>query len=155
MVDGLLAASAALYVFATGVMLWLVMKGTPRFGLDVRVWQFPPAARAPATALCAIGVGYLFYRAAIEAYGGVAERVIRLIDLRRLSVLKVFGFGMPLTVGDERTMMIQLQQFFAQEELIPDNRPLVDPAASLPNTPPSGVCHPSQEATTQGTEPTG
>jgi len=52
------------------------------------------------------------YRTAVYAFGGVADGIIRLIDLHRVRVLMTFGLAQPATFADERAMFKELAEFF-------------------------------------------
>ncbi len=80
------------------------------------VWR-PPAGTQPGVrswlfVLVSSALALLFYRAAVFAYEGLREKVVRAVDTSRLAVLKKLGFKLPLDVAEEKALWSSLSEFF-------------------------------------------
>lgn len=75
-----------------------VLKGEAvRFDLRQAGFVFVPVA-----------LGWVFYRASLFAYGTHSEQVIRLVDLRRLHLIRALGFRVPHDVDEENWLWSEI-----------------------------------------------
>lgn len=68
---------------------------------------------AVAFTLACLGLALAAYKSAVYAFGGVADGIIRLVDLHRVRVLMTFGLAPPETFEEERAMFRELNAFFS------------------------------------------
>ncbi len=69
--------------------------------------------RAVAFLVAGAFASLVLYRGALHAFGGLAEKTTRAIDLNRLALLKQMGFATPADMAAERELWGQLAAFFA------------------------------------------
>lgn len=67
---------------------------------------------------------WAFYRGAVMAYGTLETEIVRLVDLKRLQLIRALGFGMPENLGQERELWSDLEKFLSDAEKIDESRPL-------------------------------
>ena len=72
-------------------------------------------------------LSFVFYRGAVYAFGTVAEKMVKMIDLQRLQLIAALGYKFPQTVGEELEIFDELQRFFAQGNPRDSLRPLAQP----------------------------
>lgn len=77
--------------------------------------------------LAFVTLARIAYNACVFAFETVAERVVRLVDLRRLHLLTALGYDAPKTVDEERQMWSELRGFFATADRRLPTRPLTVP----------------------------
>lgn len=69
-------------------------------------------------------LAWVSYRSAVYAFGALSEKVIRLVDLKRLAVIRALGFKSPATVGEEKELFRGLRGFFTQGTPLDEKREL-------------------------------
>jgi hypothetical protein len=77
------------------------------------------------------------YHTAVFAFGAVAERIIRFVDLQRLRLLTGVGYAPPKTVAEELEMFKELNDFFAGGSQRDSKRTLTAPAGGRTSSPAS------------------
>jgi hypothetical protein len=94
------------------------------------IWRLPASVQLAfdlQTALfiaCPPLLSYLFYRAAVFAYGSLAEKVIRNVDLHRLGLIKQLGYASPKQVREENLLWNELGAFFVHADGLDPDRPI-------------------------------
>jgi hypothetical protein len=132
--ETMVMVAVALAGFATVTTLMYVSGQRPSVvstvnGVVVGDWTRLLAFTLP----CAAGA-VLAYQSAIFASGAFAERVIQLIDTRRLAVIRAAGFEPPKKVAEEIELFRELNEFYVEATARNPDRRIVDgtPVASVP-----------------------
>lgn len=108
-------AAIAVITAAVSIYRAVSIAGT---NLVVDVWSVAFASGA-----IALMIGS--YRTTVHTFGGVADGIIRLVDLHRARVLTTFGLAQPATFAEERAMFRELNAFFANGYVVDiEKRPL-------------------------------
>jgi hypothetical protein len=103
-VETFLTVAAAFLVLASSVIvIWWRRELIQPYVID---W------RTIGTILGATLLSIASYRASVTAFGAVEERILRLVDFKRLAVLEAFGYAAPETVAEERNQLEELRAFF-------------------------------------------
>jgi hypothetical protein len=125
-VEALVTLSVALAALAgTVVLSWLLgERPVPDAGFSVGVFVLHGMRWAIAVVAASVVLSILTYHSAVFAYRGLAEGIIRLVDLNRLKLLTALGYPLPKTVSAELGLWKELRGFFAQARPLPPDRAL-------------------------------
>jgi hypothetical protein len=126
--DGQLGVEVAANIVLTLSILTLFVAGdSVRIMVDSTLeleWRAAAFIAAPAFLVVA------GYRVAVHAVGNLADRIIRLVDLKRLRLLQALGFGVPASIAQEQELFQELQLFFDQASALTPRRKLTEPKDS-------------------------
>ncbi len=124
--DGQLGVEAfANLSMALGILsVSIVWEAIRRIATGIQSRDYSTSWRAVILSLIAMWLALMSYRAAVSAFDALSERVIRLIDLRRLHLIRALGFKTPATVSEEKAIFAELRGFFSQAIPLNGNRQL-------------------------------
>jgi hypothetical protein len=73
---------------------------------------------------------WIFYRGAIFAVGSLRDKVTRLFDLNQARLIDALGFETPKTLGEQRSLLVEISAFFMQAGKLRENWPMKPPNKS-------------------------